>query len=290
MTDSLNILIPRQFSADFEENLQNLQEIGKLCTTKFESDLKDGEEVKITMPGKVTMADWNGGDLNEVETITATSVTVKINQGKQVNFELQKAKEIQIANAGSTAPKLIKEYSSDGLYQFRDAIDKSAGLILAANAGYTIGTASSPQAITKDTLISYLAKMKTKFTRGTANGTAYMAGKMLAVLPPEMIELLTQSGTFQYTESGFTNLKDGSVAKIAGWEIVQSNNTPVSGSTYYALFGVKGESGAIATQKSIDLIPYIREKSLNKAFKGGGLFGTAGHRSDKTGALICTLS
>ena len=286
---SLEILIPRQFAAEFEENLKNSQEIGKLCTTKFESDLKEGQELKVVMPGRVTMTDWDGGDLNTVEEITATDVTVKINQGKQVNFELKKTKAIQIANAGSAAPKLIKEYTSDALYQFRDAIDKSAGLILAANAGYAIGSAASPQAITASTIVSFLSKMKTKFSRGN-NGTAWTAGKMRAVLPPEMIELLTQTGAFQYTESGFTNIKEGTVTKIAGWTITQSNKTPVSGSTYYALFGVEGESGAIATQKAIDLIPYMREKSLNQAFKGGGLFGTAGHRSDKTGVIICTVS
>ena len=38
--NSLNILIPRQFAAEFEENLRNAQEIGKLCTTRFKDSGK----------------------------------------------------------------------------------------------------------------------------------------------------------------------------------------------------------------------------------------------------------
>jgi hypothetical protein len=135
--------------------------------------------------------------------------------------------------------------------------------------------------------------MKTKFARGTSFGSAWMDGKMVALLPPEAIELFTNSGIFVYTESGLTSVKDGTVPKIAGFKIVQSNNTPVSADAtpqYSLLFGVQGESGAIVTQQSIDLIPYMREKSLNKGFKGGGIFGTEGHRSDKIGRLIATIA
>ena len=60
----------------------------------------------------------------------------------------------------------------------------------------------------------------------------------------------------------------------AGWKIYESNNVYMdSNNIFYPLFTVDGMSFAAPIQKELNLIPYMRDESLNKAFKGGFVFG-----------------
>ena len=288
----LEQLICTQYSKDFEKNFENSLVIGKLAAKKYEEGMSFGDEKDVIMPGRVTLSDWDGGDLNTAEKVKSSVVKVKVDQGKQVNFEIEHAKAVQMANAGDSnaQAKLASEYTSDAVYQFRDAIDAALGKLYPF-AGYVIDDGSGGAvSITSNNALSLLAYMKSKFSRGH-NGSAWQNGKMIAVLPPELIAIMLGMTMLQYTESQVKDVQSGMVLEKAGWKIYESNNiySPSTG-VFQPLFGVEGETLASVIQKDMKLIPYMREESINEAYKGAGMFGVSAPRSDMLGTAKISLS
>ncbi len=288
----LEKLICTQYSRNFDENLQDSLVIGKLASTKYEAGMSFGDEKDVIMPGRVTLSDWDGGDLSTAEKVKSSIVKVKVDQGKQVNFEIEYAKAVQIANIGEGEgqTKLVEEYTKDAVYQFRDAVDTALGKLY-PYAGYVIDDGSGGAvSITANNALSLLSCMKTKFSRGH-NGSAWKNGKMIAILPPELIAIMLGMTMLQYTESQVKDVQKGVVLEKAGWKIYESNNiySPSSG-VFQPLFGVEGETLASVIQKDMTLIPYMREESINEAYKGAGMFGVSAPRSDLLGTAKISLS
>ena len=220
----LENLICTQYSRNFEKNLQDNLVIGKLASTKYEAGMSFGDEKDVIMPGRVTLSDWAGGDLNTVEKVKSSIVKVKVDQGKQVNFEIEYAKAVQMAGGNSESQtKLADEYTQDAIYQFRDAVDTALGKLY-PYAGYVIDDGNGGAVtITANNALSLLSYMKTKFSRGH-NGSAWKNGKMIAILPPELIAIMLGMTMLQYTESQVKDVQKGVVLEKAGWKIYESNN------------------------------------------------------------------
>ena len=283
---SLDELICTQFNQTFEENLKNELVIGKLAATKYSDSVKFGDESNVIMPGRVTMGDWTGGDLNFPEKVTSSIVKVKVNKGKQVNFELERDKEIQIANCeGQAQNDLVNEYSADARYQFRDAVDAALGALYPF-AGYVLADSNDSDIIlSADNAFDILSLMKAKFVRGTT-GSAWVNGKMAAIFPPEAIAVMLGMTQLQYTESQIKDKVTGFVTEKAGWKIYESNNiASPEENVYRPLFGIEGESLASVIQSDMNLVPYMRDESLNKAYKGAAVYGVGAPRADKLGTV-----
>ena len=287
---SLDELICTQFNTTFEENLKNDLVIAKLAAVKYSNNLKYGDEANVIMPGRVSMADWSGGDLSSPEKVTSSIVKIKVNKGKQVNFEIERDKEIQITNAGEEEQfALAGEYSADARYQFRDAVEASLGALYPF-AGYVLDDSGSDIALTTSNAFDILSLMKAKFSRGI-NGSAWVTGKMAAIFPPEAIAVMLGMSELQYTESQVKDKVTGFVTEKAGWKIYESNNiASPSSNSYRPLFGIEGETLACVIQSDMNLVPYMRDESLNRAYKGGAVYGVAAPRADKLGTVKLSVS
>lgn len=276
---SLNTLIKTVYSEDYEKNLENELVLDKLSATKYENTLAKGDEVNVELPGVTTMQDWDGGDLQDVEEIGVSVAKIKVDKGMSANFEIPKAKATQIEGAAAKdATRMSKEYSNSANYQFADGIDSEIGKLcvtagMVANKGNVI-------TVTPNNVLKVLSNMKAMFSRNKS----WRSGKMGAFLPPEMTAILNQVPSLTSSEAGHKERSKGWVRDLAGWQIYESNNihTDKDGSMF-PLFGVLGETTASVKQKKMELIPYIREKSINPAFKGAGMFGVGTARPDKLG-------
>lgn len=293
-TYNLNQAIITSAASQFEKRLENELVIGKLAKTKLKNGMKMGDEVNVFMPAEATVTRWDGGDLTAPEKINSGIVKVPIDQGYQVNFELEKAKELQIVSASTdVAAKLIDEFSSSAKYQARDNIDKYLGGLygLAGHQETNAGSAIAIDAAHADRAYTILANMKAKFSRANA----WKSDKMLAILPPEMIAVMLGMTFMQYTEMQVKDKALGEISKKAGWRIFESNNVAtVDGANdtviLNPIFGIEGETFAAPIQQSLDLIPYMRDESVNKAFKGTFVFGGTCANSKKLGAAKVTVT
>jgi len=287
---SIEEIICTQYSQTFEDNFKNDMVIGRLAAQKYADNLLYGDEANVVMPGRVAMNDWDGGDLEYPEKITSSIVKIKVNKGKQVNFELERDKEIQMEQDLSNGQfTLVDEYISDARYQFRDAVDAALGALYPF-AGYVLDDGGSDIILTPDNAFDVLSFMKAKFARGN-NGSAWVNNKMAAIFPPEAIAVMLGMSYLQYTESQVKDKATGFVTEKAGWRIYESNNivSPAANS-YRPLFGIEGGSLACVIQKDMALVPYMRDESLNKAFKGGAVYGVSAPRADKFGTAKISIT
>lgn len=285
---ALDTLIKTVYSENYEKNLENELVLDKLSATKYAANLKMGDEMDVELPGQATLQKWDGGDLQDVEEAGVSVAKIKVDQGMSANFEISQAKAVQINKSNTEeATKLAKEYSNSANYQFADAIDSKIGQLY-ATAGLVLnnGTAIT---VTTDNILKVLSNMKALFSRKKA----WVTGKMAAFLPPEMTAILNQVPNLTNSEAGHKERAKGWVRELSGWQIYESNNIAADTDGYfYPLFGVIGETTASVKQKNMELIPYMREKSINKAYKGAGVFGVGTARPDKLGTakIKATLS
>ena len=81
-------LITSAFSAAFNKHFYNELVIGKLAHSEMKDHINKGDEVDVTMPGLVTLFDYDGGNLPSAENATVSICKVRIDKGKVFHFEL----------------------------------------------------------------------------------------------------------------------------------------------------------------------------------------------------------
>lgn len=293
---SVENLIISTFSKVFNKYFHDNLVIGQLAHTELKTGVNKGDEVNIIMPGVVTLKDYDGGDIGDAEDTDASIVKVRFDKGHYVHFRVKEVVKKQIENAPNLEQKIAiaKEYSDDAVKQYASALDKLYGSLY-TRAGYIVDNAGAPITLTADNAKKVFGLMAAKFQRGDNNGhNAWLDGKMLAVVPPEYEFILGQLDDLKYTESGQKKVAKGFIGRLAGWDIVVSNNiasTTSNGvSTYYPLFGIKGKTLAGGASKDLALQSYIPDKSFDTHYKGWGYMGAGAPRSDLFGCAKVNIS
>ena len=117
-------MIVNAFTKAFNKHFYNELVIGKLAHSEMKDHINKGDEVDVTMPGLVTLFDYDGGDLPTAEAATVSTCKVKIDRGKAFHFELSEMEE-QMMQRSSDNPEsqveLAKDYTNDAIKQFAAA-------------------------------------------------------------------------------------------------------------------------------------------------------------------------
>ena len=282
-------MIVNAFTRAFNKHFYNELVIGQLAHSEMKDKIRKGDEVDITMPGLVTMFDYDGGDLPTAETATVSTCKVKIDRGKAFHFELSEMEEKMIEQASPDADNqvlLAKDYTDDAIKQFAASVD-SAYANLYTRAGHYLDDDGSAITLTPQIAKDILAYMQAKFQRGDGKGhTNWIDGSMICVVPPEYQFYLGKLDDIKYTEEGKKEARKGYIGRLCGWEILVSNNIaqPESG-VFYPLFGVKDKTLAGGISSDLNTVFYTPEKNFNTCYKGYGLFGVGAPRADYLGTV-----
>lgn len=293
---SVEQLIIGTFNQAFKKYFYDELVVGKLAHSEFKTGVKNGDEVDVIMPGTVQMFDYDGkGDLPAAEQVTNSVAKVRIDRGRAFHFELEDIQKKQIENCPDLKQKvnLVKEYSSDAIKQFAAYVDASyAGLY--TRAGHYVDDKGSAIETSKTNVKDLLAYMQAIFKRGDGEGhNSWLDGQMLAIVPPEFQFFLSGMQDFEYVESGHKKIEKGFVGRLAGWDILVSNNIKAVEEdgklVYYPLFGIKGKTLAGGVSSDLNTKSYEPELNFNTRYKGYGLFGVGAPRADFLGtAKIAT--
>ena len=180
-------MIVNAFDKAFEKHFYNELVIGKLAHSEFKDQVKKGDEVNITMPGMVSLFDYDGGDLPNAETATISTCKVKLDRGKAFHFELSEMEEkmLEESNTDSKSQvELAKDYTDDAIKQFAATVD-AAYANLYTRAGHYLDNSGSAIVLSANNAKDILAYMQAKFQRGDGKGhTNWIDGSMVCVIPP----------------------------------------------------------------------------------------------------------
>lgn len=247
----------------------------------YEGDISDaGDVVKITSISDPTISDYTpNSTVITPEELTDAQRNLVIDQSKYWAFKVDDVDKRQAK--GNVMPEAM----SRAAYRLADVADQYiAGLYTGVASGNNLGTISVVAATPTDAYDDVLVPLKV-----TLDEADVPTEGRYCVIPPWFTGRLLRDDRFIRADaSGTTDaLRNGFVGRAAGFNIMQSNNTPnPTGDDNVIQAGV---NAAISFAEQINKTEAYRpESSFSDAVKGLALYGAKLIRPD--GIAIATAS
>jgi N4-gp56 family major capsid protein len=173
----------------------------------------DGKEVHIHSLANITVVNYTKYTALTPEQLTDSRQTMPIDQQKAFIADIDDIDEIQ------SNPDVVQQFMDQAGYQLVEAADGYiAGLFAGATALGTVETSTAAN------LYARLLKASTLLTKNNVP----REGRFV-VLSPEFEELLLLSS--QYQTAATESILNGAVGRIAGFDVLVSNNVVTSGTS-----------------------------------------------------------
>jgi N4-gp56 family major capsid protein len=236
----------------------------------YEGDIKNaGDTVRITSISDPTVGTYVPNSTVIVpEELTDAQRTLVIDQAKYWAFKVDDVDKRQAAG------DVMTEAMSRAAYKVADQIDQYlAGFYTGIQSANVLGSTGSPvdtHTTVTDAYDKVLVPLRTKLKRANVP----TAGRWVVVSPEFTASLLLDPRFIKANEAGDggQGLRNGYVGRAAGFDIVESNNTPnPSGDTQVITAGI---SQAISFAEQIaETEAYRPEAGFSDAVKGLAVYG-----------------
>ena len=276
-----------------------------LTKSEFKSNISLGDNVKLLVPGEVTLND--GIDIEDVEYPTNTNITITVKDSKSFCYGINKLQADQMNASAKDGSPFLKEWALNiGEKYINAVIGSLVGLATEGrfnfNAQYNarngIADLTAPMKLTQTNIFGFMAytagMLKTGYTLDGTPRIPWTEGKMAMIIHPDQEALITSSTRFQYTSDGLKITEKGYIGELAGWSLYTSPYVPVTtitvGETQYLqytpCFGVKERAFGLIMGKELNtmhFIPQFGANAFDDTFKGYGYFGSDPARTDTYG-------
>jgi N4-gp56 family major capsid protein len=281
---STNNFIPTLWSARLLANLNKVLVFAQpgVVNRDYEGEVSQlGDSVKINAIGRVTVIDYTKNtDLTAPQTLTDSQTILTITQSKAYNFQIDDVDKAQ------QSPKLMEAAMGEAAYALNNVIDQYiAGLYTDAASANLLGSDGTPVTVGVGTsdANAYAEIVNAKVVMDNANIPE--AGRWI-VIPPWIEGLLELDDRFvRYgTPAQQEVLMNGEIKRVAGFDILESNNVAnTTGTKYKIMFG--SSIGISMAMQVVKNEAYRMEKRFSDAMKGLALYGAKVIRPDAIGVI-----
>lgn len=221
---SINNFKPEIWSAQLLMALRNslVYAQPQLVNRNYEGEISSqGQSVHITTIGDPTIFDYDAGDTINYEDIETSGTDLVIDQGKAFAFKIDDVDKVQ---AMMNPMGKMAQNAARGL---RDKADTYvASLYTGVASANTVGTTGAPIDIHTaytDAYSKVLVPLRTKLNRADVPSEG-----RYVVASPEFIGAMLNDDRFVKVDASGTSegLRNGFVGRAAGFDILESNNTP----------------------------------------------------------------
>lgn len=254
---TVDSFIPTLWSEKFIKALDKAHVYANAVNRDYEGEIKAyGDTVRVNTVGPVTIADYTKNVLNLTpELIQGTGQAMTIDQAKYFYFALDDVDKAQ------TKGSVMEQAMNRASYGMKDTTDSYLATIIAAgvpsenivDSGVTDSSTSNPILLGTGAgdvdAYELLVALGTQMNRANVPG-----GDRWIVVDPGFVGLLLIDPRFTgyATTQALDVLKSGSnagpvngslnstLSTLTGFNVMVSNNVPVSGSVYTILAGYKG--------------------------------------------------
>ena len=267
MTDfstSYSAFIPQLWSQKLNQMLEKKCVMMQCVNRNWEGEIKQqGDTVKILTPAEVSVSTLTTDNI-VYSALEPTSQNLKIDQKKFFAFKIddvakaQTSVDIMEAHLVN-AKKAIEEVQDSYL------LSKHADVVEAN----TVGSEASPIELSKSTIYEHFVDLAKALKNSDA---VYPGVRPWVVINPEIESYLLQSNEFisAYNVAD-TTLREGSIGRIAGMDVLVSTNLTSVSNKYYVLAGT---NDAITFASQLAKIESIRDKdSFSDLVRGLYLYG-----------------
>ncbi|MEU0589985.1 phage capsid protein [Streptomyces ardesiacus] len=236
---SINNFKPEIWSAQLLVGLRNALVYAQpqLVNRNYEGEITShGQSVHITTVGDPTIFDYDAGDTINYEDIETAGTDLIIDQAKAFAFKIDDVDKAQaLLNP-------MAQMAQNAAYGLRDRADAYvASLYTGVAAANTVGSTGAPIDIhtaATDAYSKVLVPLRTRLNRANVPKEGrYFVGS------PEFIGQLLNDDRFVKVDASGTSegLRNGMVGRAAGFDILESNNTPnPTGDTQVMMAGYPG--------------------------------------------------
>lgn len=267
MTDSkssYSAFIPEIWSQKLDQMLEKNCVMLQCVNRNWEGDIKNqGDTVKIITPADVTVSTLTSDNI-EYSALTPTSQDLVIDQKKFFAFKIDDVAQVQ-ANGDILEAHLAN--AKRAIEEVQDAY--LLGLHTDVSEDNTVGSETSPIELNKSTIYEQFVKL----SLALKNSDAVHAGvKPWVVINPNIEAYLLQSPEFiSAYKVGDQTLREGSIGRIAGMDVLVSTNLTDVDGKYYVLAGT---NEAITFASQLAKIESLRDKdSFSDLVRGLYLYG-----------------
>lgn len=261
---SYSAFIPELWSQKLNNMLEKNCVMLQCVNRNWEGEIKNqGDTVKIITPAKVSVSTLTDDNIS-YSSLAPTSMDLKIDQKKFFAFKIDDVSAVQsntdIMEAHlSNAKKAIEEVQDSYLL----------GLHTDVPTANIVGAEESPITLSKTTIYENFVNL----ALALKNSDAVHSGvRPWVVINPTIESYLLQSSEFisAYNVADET-LRDGSIGRIAGMDVLVSTNLTDVDSKYYVLAGT---NEAITFASQLSKIESLRDKdSFSDLVRGLYLYG-----------------
>src|SRR5574344_1504065 len=259
--------IPELWSTKIVELLHKGCVMLQCVNRNYEGEIRQkGDTVHIRSFSAMTITDYDGSIEDAAyETPTPVEQELVIDQAKMWGLKID-----DVAKAQSDI-NILTGYAKHA----------------AVPAGNTIGTVSVPIALTKDNIYGSMVQLAAKLKSADAVGKGKM--KPFVVVNPAIEALLLQAPEFIHaTQSGDTTLREGSIGRIAGLDVLLSTNFVAVSGKYYILAGT---NEAITFAEQLTKTETVKDKSFfGDLVRGLAVFGAKTVQPKALAKIIATVA
>lgn len=264
---AIDNFIPEVWADRLKIHLDKALVYGSVVNREYQTDLiQYGDTVNINRIENITIGDYTkNGAIAAPETLTDTNTKLVIDQAKYFNFEVDDIDQAQ------TKPKVMDAAMQRAAYGLADVKDQYIASLytgVAASNIVGLGDDTTPVVPTSTDIYNYFTQAKSLLREANVPTMG-----LWAVIPPWMEKLLLDSGEFTADTSLGDDVKvNGSIGRVAGFNVFVSNNVPnTTGTKYKVIFG---SPEAITFADQINSVEAYRpELSFSDAVKGLDVYG-----------------
>lgn len=256
--------IPQIWSQKLSQMLEKNCVMLQCVNRNWEGEIKNqGDTVKIITPAAVSVSTLTSENI-EYSSLTPTSQDLVIDQKKFFAFKIDDVAQVQ-ANTDIMEAHLVN--AKNAIEEVQDSY--LLGMHTNVSEDNTIGSESSPIVLDKSTIYENFVKLSLALKNSDA---VHFGAKPWVVINPNIESYLLQSPEFisAYKVADET-LREGSIGRIAGMDVLVSTNLADVDGKYYVLAGT---NEAITFASQLAKIESLRDKdSFSDLVRGLYLYG-----------------
>lgn len=277
---AINAFIPEVWASELLSSLKKATVLGSVCNRSYEGQIQNaGDTVRITSVARPTVADYVVGTTTITpEQLTDAQRSLVIDQAKYFAFEIDDVDAAQSVNGGA----LMSEAAAEAAYALRDAFDQYLWSF------YTEAASANQESTVSVTTGALAYTQIRKLALNLDEANVPTQGRWL-VAPPWFTSLLLEESKFvEADKSGTTDaLRNGFIGRALGFDLLQSNNSPLVTGDDYAVMA--GHPMAITVAEQITKVEAYRpQDSFSDALKGLHVYGAKVVRPDAITTVLAS--
>lgn len=234
---SVTAFIPSIWSASVLRSFEKSSVFGSVLSRAYQGDAKFGNVVKVPKVAAVSVRSYTMRTPITYDEASASTDDITIDQQ---SYWALKTEDIEKTQASAD---FLAAATKNAGYALRDTIDKYTAGILAAGAGITtdLGSSTTPLSIKSTDVVGLFAILGQKLTEANAPTDGRWA-----IIPAWLHKKLVLAKIEKETPNSAI-ISDGYCGRFLGFDILVSNNVPVTSSKYSVMAGV-ADCGTLITQ------------------------------------------